>query len=50
MDARLKEAAKLGFRKALAPDGLESAAGMAVSGAHRLADVLRRIRDVDWAA
>jgi DNA repair protein RadA/Sms len=49
MDARLKEAAKLGFRKALAPDGLESAAGMAVSGAHRLGDVLRRIRDVDWA-
>jgi DNA repair protein RadA/Sms len=49
MDARLKEAAKLGFKKALAPQGLESAAGMAVSGAHRLADALRRIRDVDWA-
>jgi DNA repair protein RadA/Sms len=49
MDARLKEAAKLGFRKALAPDGLEAAGGMAVSGVHRLADALRRIRDVEWA-
>jgi DNA repair protein RadA/Sms len=49
MDARLKEAAKLGFNKALAPQGLEGSSGMAVSGAHRLADVLHRIRDVDWA-
>jgi DNA repair protein RadA/Sms len=49
MDARLKEAAKLGFRKALAPADLESVAGMAVSGAGRLADALRRIRDVEWA-
>ncbi|MDB5418264.1 MAG: radA [Phenylobacterium sp.] len=49
MDARLKEAAKLGFRKALAPADLEGVAGMTVSGVSRLADAIRRIRDVEWA-
>ena len=49
MDARLKEAAKLGFRKALAPADLEAVPGMAVSGASRLADAIRRIRDAEWA-
>jgi DNA repair protein RadA/Sms len=48
MDARLKEAAKLGFRRALGPSDLESAAGMAVSGASRLADAVRRIGEGAW--
>jgi len=47
MDARLKEAAKLGFRRALAP-GEAAAAGMAVTGAGRLADAVRRIGDGSW--
>jgi DNA repair protein RadA/Sms len=49
MDARLKEAAKLGFRRALAPADAEGLPGMAVSGVSRLTDALRRIRDVDWS-
>jgi len=49
MDARLKEAAKLGFRRALAPAGLEPVAGMKVSGASRLAEALERIKAVDFA-
>jgi DNA repair protein RadA/Sms len=49
MDARLKEAAKLGFRKALAPADPEAVPGMAVSGVSRLADAIRRIRDAEWA-
>ncbi|MFC3070210.1 DNA repair protein RadA [Phenylobacterium soli] len=48
MDARLKEAAKLGFRRALAPADLEGVAGMSVSGASRLADAVRRIGDGEW--
>jgi DNA repair protein RadA/Sms len=49
MDARLKEAAKLGFRRALSPADLEGVAGMSVSGASRLAEAIRRIGDGDWA-
>ena len=48
MDARLKEAAKLGFRQALAPPDLESAPGMRVTGAPRLAEAIRRIGEADW--
>jgi DNA repair protein RadA/Sms len=49
MDARLKEAAKLGFRKALAPADAEAPRGMSVSGVTRLTDAIRRIRDCDWS-
>ena len=48
MDARLKEAAKLGFRRALGPSGLEGQEGMGVAPVARLADAIRRIRDEDW--
>jgi DNA repair protein RadA/Sms len=48
MDARLKEAAKLGFRRALGPADAEGSAGMAVSGASRLADAVRRIGEGAW--
>jgi DNA repair protein RadA/Sms len=48
MDARLKEAAKLGFRRALGPADLENAGGMAVSGASRLAEAVRRIGEGAW--
>jgi DNA repair protein RadA/Sms len=48
MDSRLKEAAKLGFQRALGPAGLESAPPMTVTGAGRLADAIRRIGDGEW--
>ena len=48
MDARLKEAAKLGFRRALAPADLEGGGGMAVTGVSRLADAVRRIGEGAW--
>jgi DNA repair protein RadA/Sms len=48
MDARLKEAAKLGFRRALGPADLDGGAGMTVSGAARLADAVRRIEEAHW--
>lgn len=48
MDARLKEAAKLGFRRALGPADVENAGGMTVSGASRLADAVRRIGEGAW--
>jgi DNA repair protein RadA/Sms len=51
-DARLKEAAKLGFGRALAPQGAKDAgageAGFSVATATRLADAVRRIGDNDW--
>jgi DNA repair protein RadA/Sms len=47
MESRLKEAAKLGFRRALAPADLDGGA-MAVIGAGRLADAVRRIGDAGW--
>ena len=49
MDARLKEAAKLGFRRALGPGDLASTAGMSVAGSNRLADAVRRIGESAWA-
>jgi DNA repair protein RadA/Sms len=45
MDARLKEAAKLGFSRALGPTGPEGAGNIAVS---RLADAVRRIGEEAW--
>ena len=48
MESRLKEAAKLGFRRALGPAGVDGLAGMAVTGAARLADAVRRIGDAAW--
>jgi DNA repair protein RadA/Sms len=45
MDGRLKEAAKLGFRRALGPAGLEAAG---FTGESRLADAVRRIGDGAW--
>jgi DNA repair protein RadA/Sms len=47
MDSRLKEAAKLGFRRALGPSDLDGGA-MQVIGAGRLADAVRRIGDGSW--
>ncbi len=48
MDSRLKEAAKLGFRRALGPEDLDTAAPMTVNGHARLADAVRRIGDGAW--
>jgi DNA repair protein RadA/Sms len=51
-DARLKEAAKLGFGRALAPHGAKDAAlgeaGFSVAAVTRLADAVRRIGDNEW--
>ena len=47
-EARLREAAKLGFRRALAPKDAEAGQGLAVTGAARLADAIQRIGDGDW--
>jgi len=43
MEARLKEAAKLGFSRALGPSGVEG-----VIGVSRLADAVRRIGEEAW--
>ena len=48
MDSRLKEAAKLGFRRALGPGELDGGSAMRVTGATRLADAVRRIGDGGW--
>jgi DNA repair protein RadA/Sms len=51
-DARLKEAAKLGFGRALAPNAAKDAVsgepGFSVATATRLADAVRRIGGNDW--
>jgi len=47
-DARLKEAAKLGFRRALAPASVGDAAGVKVCGAARLAEAVDRIGEASW--
>jgi DNA repair protein RadA/Sms len=47
MEARLKEAAKLGFGRALAPNAAADG-GLPVAGVQRLADLVRRIGDDDW--
>jgi len=48
MDSRLKEAAKLGFRRAIAPSEAEGQSGMAAIGTNRLADAVRRVNDGIW--
>jgi DNA repair protein RadA/Sms len=48
MDGRLKEAAKLGFRRALAPAGLDGGQAMRVTGASRLSDAIRRVGEAEW--
>jgi DNA repair protein RadA/Sms len=45
MEARLKEAAKLGFARALGPAGPEGSGTIAVS---RLGDAIRRIGEESW--
>jgi DNA repair protein RadA/Sms len=50
MDARMKEAAKLGFRQALGPSGLEAAPGMRPVAAGRLSEAIARIGEADWPA
>jgi DNA repair protein RadA/Sms len=48
MESRLKEAAKLGFRRALGPADADGAGPLAFTGAGRLADAIQRIHDADW--
>jgi DNA repair protein RadA/Sms len=48
-EMRLKEAAKLGFARALAPANADGGAGVAVTGVSRLADAVARIGDQPWA-
>ncbi|HEY3950167.1 DNA repair protein RadA [Phenylobacterium sp.] len=48
MDSRLKEAAKLGFRRALGPTEMDGGASMGTIGAGRLADAIARIGDARW--
>jgi DNA repair protein RadA/Sms len=47
MDSRLKEAAKLGFRRAFAPADADGGS-MKITGVQRLADAVRRIGEGDW--
>jgi DNA repair protein RadA/Sms len=48
-DARIKEAKKLGFGRALAPNGaIAGEAGFAIAPAVRLSDAIRRISEGDW--
>ena len=47
MESRLKEAAKLGFARALAPSSAAEAGG-AVTGVSRLMDAIDRIREDRW--
>lgn len=48
MDGRMKEAAKLGFRRALAPTGADAPTGLSLIGAGRLSDAIRRIGGGAW--
>ena len=48
MEIRLKEAAKLGFSRALAPGAADGAPGVAVTGVARLADAVSLIGDGTW--
>ena len=48
MDSRLKEAAKLGFRRALGPGDLDGGQAIRAVGATRLADAVSRIGDAGW--
>ncbi|MBS0408347.1 MAG: DNA repair protein RadA [Proteobacteria bacterium] len=48
MESRLKEAAKLGFARALAPSSAAEAGGCVVTGVSRLMDAIDRIREERW--
>jgi DNA repair protein RadA/Sms len=48
-ETRLKEAAKLGFKRALAPSGAVSAGGLSVRGVKRLAEAVSRIGEGGWS-
>jgi len=48
MEARLKEASKLGFSRALIPKAPESGSGVATTCVSRLADAIGRIGDERW--
>ena len=47
-DTRLKEAAKLGFGRALAPTGVADTGAIRVTGVARLAEAVRRIGEDVW--
>ena len=49
MEARLKEAAKLGFSRALGPAAAIEGAPFKMTGVSRLADAVRRIGEDDWS-
>jgi len=49
MDSRLKEAAKLGFRRALGPSGMDGAGAVNATGVNRLADAVSRIGEGGWS-
>ena len=48
MEARMKEAAKLGFNRALAPSPAADGAAISVSGVNRLGEAVGRIGDNRW--
>jgi DNA repair protein RadA/Sms len=48
-ETRLKESAKLGFARALAPAGSDAAQGVRVAAVSRLADAVARIGDQSWS-
>jgi len=48
MDARMKEAAKLGFARALAPAGAQDGSGFSVTGVSRLTEAVERIGQERW--
>lgn len=48
MDGRMKEAAKLGFKRALGPAGADAPAGLSLIGVGRLSDAIRRIGEGAW--
>lgn len=50
MEARMKEAAKLGFTSALAPSQAVEAAPFAVTGVGRLSDAVQRVHDTSFGA
>ena len=47
-EMRLKEAAKLGFSRALTPPGPEGGAGVTISSVSRLSEAVARIGDQPW--
>jgi DNA repair protein RadA/Sms len=48
MDGRIKEAAKLGFRRVLGPNDLDGGGLMRITGVARLAEAINRIGEAAW--